>query len=512
MSSVKFIPDWVDVRFKATHFEYVNKNAVFYTKNAIEKGAKSWISPYKKPKLVGHDTKKDPIGRIRSYEIKMTDSTTEPPNYIELTARITDKDAISKILDGRYYTVSVGSRSSKVICSECGQIITEDGLCEHKKGTYSASGKKVHWLIDQIDYTESSFVNDPADEYAAIDQIDLGTGWIPYQQFLDHREVILSEIQMEDALMDQKDAVLTTTARNNLPDSVFCYVVTKDGTKLRKFPAHDAAHVRNGLARLPQAKLPDSVKNKIKACLYRKGKRYNIQPSKDELEVTPDLLVYRLGDDFTEEEVAAIEELFKNEPDFDEPKTDSTSTDPQPQTPVVPEQKDLNALKKNELLDYLKEVEDEHKKALEIKDTKITELETEKNTLTDTVKQKDTILSERDNEIQKLLDENALISVRYRDSVVNHIVDLRVLDGEKTSKDELSKKYSARKVESLVDTLSDLRPTIIETDASQTQQPVQDPTAQADTNVNTNQDKPKEISTDNPYSIFDEDRTTMEVE
>lgn len=499
MSSTSYIPNSVDVKIKATHFEYVNKNAVFYTKNAIDKGAKSWVTPFKKPKLVGHDTKKDPIGRITAYNIIMSDAVTEPPNYIELIAHITDKDAIAKILDGRFNTVSVGSRSSRVICSECAQVITEDGLCEHKKGTYNEAGKQIYWKIDQIDYTESSFVNDPADEYAAIDQIDIGTGWLPYQQFLDNREIALSEIHMEDTLMDTNDTSLAA-ARNSLPDSVFCYVVAKDGTKVRRFPAHDAAHIRHGLAQLAQATLSDSAKNKIKASLYRKGKRFGIFPAKDEVEALPDLLIYRMGDEFVADEIAAMDEIFKTDPEFDIPKEAAPQTD----TASTPEAKDLTALKKNELLDYFKEVEAEHKVTIASKDKSIEEL-------TDAIKQKDAILTERDNEIQKLFDENALINVKHRSSVVNHIVDLRILSGEKTEKTELEKKYSGRKVESLIDTLSDLRPAIVETDTSNTQAPVADPTAQGTENqsVIPNQDTSKEP---NPYSIFDQDRSTTEVE
>jgi hypothetical protein len=502
MSSTSYIPDFVDVKIKATHFEFVNKNAVYYTKNAIDKGAKSWVTPYKKPKLVGHDTKKDPIGRITAYNIVMSDATDQPPNYVELTAHITDKDAISKILDGRYNTVSVGSRTSRVICSECQQVITEDGLCEHKKGTYNASGKQIHWLIDQIDYTESSFVNDPADEYAAIDQIDLGTGWLPYQQFLDHREIVLSEIQTEDALMENNSVALATTTRNNLPDSVFCYVVTKDGSKIRKFPAHDAAHVKNGLVKLAQAKLTDSVKNKIKSTLYRKGKRFGIIPTKDEVDALPDLLIYRMGDEFTADEILSIDELFTADPELDTPKDEQVPPTATEAT-ATSDSKDPTAMKKNELLDYLKGIEDAHKTALETKDKSIVEL-------TDAVKQKDTILSERDNEIQKLLDENALINTRYRDSLVNHIVDLRVLDGDKATKDELIKKYTSRKAESLIDSLSDLRPTDIVTDTNNTEPIVVDPTTVANTpSVNENQDASKGV---NPFSIFDEDRTLTEVE
>lgn len=45
---------------------------------------------------------------------------------------------------------------------------------------------------------------------------------------------------------------LTASAENALPDSDFALVVERDGNKVRKYPIHDKAHVRNALSRAAQ--------------------------------------------------------------------------------------------------------------------------------------------------------------------------------------------------------------------------------------------------------------------
>jgi hypothetical protein len=69
-----------------------------------------------------------------------------------------------------------------------------------------------------------------------------------------------------------EEAKLSYAARKDLPSTAFC------GPD-RTFPAHDAAHVRNGLARLEQSKLPPAVKAKILACLRRRAKRFGVEVS-----------------------------------------------------------------------------------------------------------------------------------------------------------------------------------------------------------------------------------------
>jgi hypothetical protein len=83
-------------------------------------------------------------------------------------------------------------------------------------------------------------------------------------------------------LAEVQAAPLSYQRRQELPDSAFCYVKTNaDGTKVRKFPSHDAAHVRNGLSRVSQASLPSRDKLAIFRCLKEKAEKYGIEVNDD---------------------------------------------------------------------------------------------------------------------------------------------------------------------------------------------------------------------------------------
>lgn len=132
-------------------------------------GVYSWTYPYPKPVLKNHDTWEEPLGRVTSAQF-ITDSLTgRSANVIMPT--ITDPEAIEKILDGRYLTVSIGGETDSAICSICGQDIINEGWCEHNKGQeYEVDGRmvKCSWLIGEIWFHEVSFVNVPADEHAQV--------------------------------------------------------------------------------------------------------------------------------------------------------------------------------------------------------------------------------------------------------------------------------------------------------------------------------------------------------
>lgn len=75
-------------------------------------------------------------------------------------------------------------------------------------------------------------------------------------------------------------AELSTGSINDLPDSAFAYIEsggTKDSSgkttprSLRHFPIHDAAHVRNALARAPQSPFGDKAMPKIRAAAAKFG-------------------------------------------------------------------------------------------------------------------------------------------------------------------------------------------------------------------------------------------------
>jgi len=70
---------------------------------------------------------------------------------------------------------------------------------------------------------------------------------------------------------------LTTEQRNALPDSDFALIQEKDGKKIRRFPINDEAHVRNALARLPQAKdISEEEKKSALAKILKKAKELNM--------------------------------------------------------------------------------------------------------------------------------------------------------------------------------------------------------------------------------------------
>jgi len=71
-----------------------------------------------------------------------------------------------------------------------------------------------------------------------------------------------------------EEAKLTYAKRENLPDSAFC------GPK-RTYPAHDAAHVRNAIARLGTfgGRLKGSVRERVLSCLKARAKRFGIEVS-----------------------------------------------------------------------------------------------------------------------------------------------------------------------------------------------------------------------------------------
>ncbi len=92
---------------------------------------------------------------------------------------------------------------------------------------------------------------------------------------------------------DLDEAELTRKSINDLPDSDFAYIEpggTKDSNgmteprSLRHFPIHDAAHVRNALARAPQSPFGDKAMPAISA--MAKKMKIGMQESEEELEVS----------------------------------------------------------------------------------------------------------------------------------------------------------------------------------------------------------------------------------
>ena len=89
------------------------------------------------------------------------------------------------------------------------------------------------------------------------------------------KELRIAE-SINDDVQNPMAKKLSYQEKKNLPDSSYAVVITKEGRKIRKFPIHDAAHVRNALARLGQEptkkalqKLGVSVESVTKKVLAR---------------------------------------------------------------------------------------------------------------------------------------------------------------------------------------------------------------------------------------------------
>lgn len=207
----------LDVEMEATH-SGKNHNYTIYYEDSMEKDAESFLNPFQKPMLKNHDDYRgEPLGRIRN-SLFGPSSLTDERGAIHLTARVTDKDAIPKFLDGRYRTVSIGGSMGTVTCNVCGKTILKDGkfnFCGHWRGeTYK--DQVCYWGARDIEYHEVSTVNNPADDFAQILKVTVVTD---NEQSNDNNKKEGAG-EMSDANKATKTTVNTADFRNKIVDLI----------------------------------------------------------------------------------------------------------------------------------------------------------------------------------------------------------------------------------------------------------------------------------------------------
>lgn len=143
----------------------MTKNKTFYPGNTLEASVPTWTTPHHKPVLKNHNEYSEPLGRIVGAEYG--ESTITDKFTVKLKLEITDNEAIEKVLDGRYLTLSVGGSANKVTCSVCAKDLVTEGYCGHRRGQ-SYEGKEAYWMISNYTGDEISFVNMPADVHAQV--------------------------------------------------------------------------------------------------------------------------------------------------------------------------------------------------------------------------------------------------------------------------------------------------------------------------------------------------------
>ena len=129
-------------------------------------GVYSFTMPYPKPMITDHTpTADNTTGRIINAQF-VKDSFTGK-DMIVIMPEITSPDAIEKILDGRYMTVSVGATTDSARCNICGKDIINEGWCEHDKGQ-EYDGVICGWIVGNLWFDECSWVAVPADPDARV--------------------------------------------------------------------------------------------------------------------------------------------------------------------------------------------------------------------------------------------------------------------------------------------------------------------------------------------------------
>jgi len=167
------------VKVVATHSGKIINGRV-YPPDKVSSAVDSWTDPYKRPVLRNHNDDDDPIGRVIDAEyVDMSDDiedVSEVPytkgglGHILLTLDISDPDAIQKILDGRYFTVSQRLSTNSLVCSVCDSDWIKGDYCEHESNKFY-DGERCYFKAGDISYKEISFVNIPADDVAFIQTI-----------------------------------------------------------------------------------------------------------------------------------------------------------------------------------------------------------------------------------------------------------------------------------------------------------------------------------------------------
>lgn len=163
--------------------------------------------------------------------------------------------------------------------------------------------KNENKSTDDIQTNTENNSKDNVENKEMIDQKenDISTKCNDCEDFSSITEDELKELQTLDLMLEKEigeDRKLSTKKRNELPDTSFC------GPN-RTFPVPDCAHVTAALRLLGRAKVSESTKNKIKACVNRKAKSLGCAIQKDDYEKIIDYL----NDKFMPE----IKEYINNE-------------------------------------------------------------------------------------------------------------------------------------------------------------------------------------------------------
>jgi hypothetical protein len=256
-------PQGLIVLVKTTHGFRITLNEGLYMPSMLIKGLDSLVKPFNAPIKPSHrdsmgNLNVEPIGRVvggqyihqmpfgnigfdaraaiqadpdtpegislvrqAMLEGPLLDDNFEGLGYVLTKGLVTDQDAIKKILDGRYMTVSVELRTDKWINPVTGNSWLDDieeGDLDYFIGDM-VDGVRAIKVANQIKYDAYAFVTHPADEEAVV----VGHKLVKGEEFENIRNRFGSTMMMVDSTVSNDftdkevfDSVQGTTPAFNL--------------------------------------------------------------------------------------------------------------------------------------------------------------------------------------------------------------------------------------------------------------------------------------------------------
>lgn len=446
----------------ATHSDVVNHNWGYYPEKGLRETIDGWIKPFKKPILFDHDEHMAPLGRIIGATFKKTPigfvkNSNESMLYhgtgrVQLLGKITSKDAIEKVLDGTYLTGSIHGKTDKMVCSICDSDWAENP-CDHKFGkTYrdTDSGENVlcYWIAgDKWRWKEWSFVNGPADELAQVFAIHDG----------DKEDLI--------KVYNYKDNAFEGKASDSITSSVKYYVI-KDSTQeiISLNENTDVARLEKlyGKVWTPGTSLDEETMETTTVVNTETKTEATTTATAVAADKTADTstTVTATNSTTVEGANAGASTTDKSGTQQGNQVTAQEKTNEQTIQDAVKEITDQLTKTKAELAVANKDKNDlteAVKLAMSERETLDKELQTNKETLAKVrVEARDA-----KNEKDTLLEQNIKLQAQVRDTLVEHILELKERLGLETyakaeDKEEAKKAFVARSIESIQDSLKDL--------------------------------------------------------
>jgi len=218
----------------ATHSGRLTNMRV-YPGPKMKRSLKSFLEPYRKPVLKHHDDEQDPIGRVTGASFvqlsKGDDFKFDYKNpskgmgsgFIKLDVVINDQNSIEKFLDKRFSSFSTRQTSAEAFCSICGSDMLQDGgLFSHehqvgeiyqiesdslKDGKRRRADYLCYVITGLLDYREVSTVNIPGDAYSAAGGFELVQA--------DSEESVIMKCA-GDSLLATMDSLQITNGQNSV--------------------------------------------------------------------------------------------------------------------------------------------------------------------------------------------------------------------------------------------------------------------------------------------------------